>query len=31
MSNFSQTFFLTRREWPPPIAVDGLPNNENNS
>jgi hypothetical protein len=30
MSNFTQKFTLTRREWPPPIAVDGLPKNENN-
>jgi hypothetical protein len=30
MSNFTQDFVLTRREWPPPIAVDGLPENENN-
>ena len=33
MSNFSQSFILTRREWPPPIAVDAIviPPNENNS
>jgi len=24
MSNFTQTFILTRREWPPPVAVDGI-------
>jgi hypothetical protein len=24
-SNFSQTFVLSRREWPPPIAVDAVP------
>jgi len=27
MSNFTQTFILTRREWPPPVAVDGIKNN----
>jgi hypothetical protein len=27
MSNFSQTFILTRREWPPPVAVDRIQNN----
>ena len=37
MSNFSQTFILTRREWPPPVAVDaiakegGTQGTENNS
>jgi len=24
MSNFTQTFILTRREWPPPVAVEGI-------
>ena len=28
MSNYTQNFVLTRREWPPPIAVDGLSANE---
>ena len=27
MSNFTQTFILTRREWPPPVAVEGIKNN----
>ena len=31
MSNFTQTFTLTRREWPPPIAVESLKTNENNN
>jgi len=31
MSNFSQTFVLTRREWPPPIAVNAIENNKNNT
>jgi hypothetical protein len=30
MSNFTQTFVLTRREWPPPIAVDAIESKENN-
>lgn len=25
MSNFSQTFVLTRREWPPPVSVEAIP------
>ena len=29
MSNFTQTFILTRREWPPPIAVDAINPTEN--
>lgn len=28
MSNFSQTFILTRREWPTPIPVDSVPLNQ---
>jgi len=28
MSNFTQSFILTRREWPPPIAVDAIPSDE---
>jgi len=31
MSNFRQEFVLTRREWPPPVAVEALPKNENNT
>jgi len=31
VSNFTQEFILTRREWPPPIPVDPLPENENNT
>ncbi|MBW2998200.1 hypothetical protein KY321_01555 [Candidatus Woesearchaeota archaeon] len=32
MSNFSQTFVLSRREWPPPKAVDGIKKeNQNNN
>jgi hypothetical protein len=32
MSNFTQSFVLTRREWPPPIAVEAIPKptNQNN-
>jgi hypothetical protein len=30
ISNFSQTFVLTRREWPAPIPVDPVPVNANN-
>lgn len=30
MSNFRQEFILTRREWPPPVATESLPKNENN-
>lgn len=31
MSNFRQEFILTRREWPPPVPTEALPNdNENN-
>jgi hypothetical protein len=30
VSNFSQTFTLTRREWPPPIPVEPVPTNANN-
>ena len=30
ISNFTETFTLTRREWPPPIAVGSIKNNENN-
>jgi hypothetical protein len=25
ISNFSQTFVLTRREWPTPVPVDPIP------
>ena len=31
VSNFTQTFVLTRREWPPPISVDAINPNENNN
>lgn len=30
MSNFRQEFILTRREWPPPVPVEPIPQNENN-
>lgn len=30
ISNFSQTFVLTRREWPTPVPVDPVPINANN-
>jgi len=30
VSNFSQTFILTRREWPTPIPVDPIPTNASN-
>jgi hypothetical protein len=30
MSNFSQTFILTRREWPPPVPVESVPTNATN-
>jgi len=30
MSNFTQKFVLTRREWPPPIAVEAIQKTENN-
>ena len=29
LTNFSQKFILTRREWPPPIATDAIKVNEN--
>lgn len=29
LSNFTQQFILTRREWPPPIAVEALKNQNN--
>lgn len=28
MSNFSQSFTLTRREWPAPIPIEGIPLNQ---
>ena len=31
MSSFTQTFILTRREWPPPIAVDAVGTENNNT
>jgi len=30
ISNFSQTFILTRREWPTPIAIDSVPTSASN-
>lgn len=31
LSNFTQKFILSRREWPPPIPVNGMETNENNT
>ena len=29
MTNFTQKFVLTRREWPPPLAVEAIQKTEN--